>query len=126
MRIGRTILAVLLALSLAMLPMAGGFAASSNEPMASDVVVASAHECCDNEALTSDHAVASIHDCCDHESIPADHVASAGCTAKCFNCYAVVFSGVAIPSPIGGTEAHFVKKPFYSRTASPPFRPPRA
>jgi hypothetical protein len=113
MRIGRTILAFLVALSLALLPMAGAFAVPGDEPMASDVVDASAH------------------DCCDHESTPADHVmkecqASAGCTAKCFNFYALVFSGVTILSPIGGTESHFVSNPFYSHTASPPYRPPRA
>ena len=112
MRIGRTILAFLVALSLAMLPMARAFVASGDEAMASEVMVASAH------------------DCCDHQSMPADHVmkecqAAAGCTAKCFNFYAVVFSGVAIPSPIGGTESHFVSHAFHSETASPPFRPPR-
>ena len=102
MRIGRTILAFLVSLSLAMLPMAGALAVPSDEPTASEVVVASAH------------------DCCDHGSTPADHVmkecqASAGCTAKCFNFYAPVFSGVAIPSPTGGTESRFVSNPFYSR-----------
>jgi len=112
MRIGRTILAFLVALSLAMLPMAGPVAVPRDEPTVSEAVVASAH------------------DCCDHESMPADHVmkecqASAGCLAKCFNFYAVVFSGVAIPSPIGGTESRFVSHPFHSETASPPFRPPR-
>lgn len=112
MRIGRTILAFLVALSLAMLPMAGAFAVPGDEPMSSDVGVASAH------------------DCCDHESMPADRMmkdcqASAGCAAKCFNFYAVVFSGVAIPSPIGGTESRFVSNPFCSQTTSPPYRPPR-
>jgi hypothetical protein len=109
MGIGRTILAFLVTLSLAMLPMASAFAVPSDEPVASDVVAA--------------------HDCCDHESMP-DHTlnesqAAAGCTAKCFNCYAVVFSGLTIPSPIGGTESRFVSNPFYSQTASPPYRPPR-
>jgi hypothetical protein len=113
MRIGRTILAFLVALSLALLPMAGAFAVPSDEPTASDVVVASEH------------------DCCDHESMPADHMmkdcqASASCTAKCLNFYALVFSGVTIPLPIGGTESHFVSNPFHSQTASPPYRPPRA
>src|SRR5262245_37187151 len=112
MRIGRTILAFLVALSLALLPAAGAFAVPSDEPIASDVVVASAH------------------DCCDHESTPSDHMmkecqAFAGCAAKCFNVYALVFSGVTIPSPIGGTESHFVSNPFHSQTASPPYRPPR-
>jgi hypothetical protein len=112
MRIGRTILTFLLALSLAMLPIAGAFAIPSDEPTASEVVVASAHDCCDHESMPADHA---MKDC----------QAAAGCTAKCFNFYAVVFSGVAIPSPIGGTESRFVSKPFYSLTASPPYRPPR-
>src|SRR5262245_38893344 len=131
MRIGRTILAFFVAASLAMLPMAGAFAVPSDEPMVSDVVVASAHDCCDHESMGSEVVVASSHDCCDHQSIPADHMmkechASAGCAAKCFNFYALVFSGVAIPSPTGGTESHFASNPFCSQTASPPYRPPRA
>ena len=130
MRIGRIILTFLVAASLAMLPMAGAFAVPTDEPTISDVVAAPAHEGCDHQSIASDVVVASAHDCCDHESMPADHVmkecqASAGCVAKCFNFYAVVFSGVTIPSPIGGTESHFVSNPFYSQTASPPYRPPR-
>jgi hypothetical protein len=112
MRIGRTILAFLVALSLAMLPMARAFVAAGDEAMASDV------------------AVASAHDCCDHDSMPADHAmtecpASAACIAKCCNFYAVLFSEIAVPSPIGGTGSHFVSNPFYSQTGSPPYRPPR-
>ena len=107
----RTVFITLVALSVALLPVAGAVAV----PM--------------DEMTVSDEVVASAHDCCDHESMPADQMkdcqASAGCTAKCFNFYAVVFSGVAIPSPIGGTESHFVSHAFHSETASPPFRPPR-
>src|SRR5262245_40967428 len=44
MRIGRTVLAFWVAMSLAMLPLAGTFAAPSEEPMVSDVVESSAHE----------------------------------------------------------------------------------
>jgi len=128
MRSGRTILAFLVALSLAMLPMAGVFVACGDEAMASDVVVAPAHGC-DHEAIDSD-VVASTHDYCDHGSMPADHAmkecpASAACIAKCCNFYAVLFSETAVPSPIGGTESHFVNNPFYSQTGSPPYRPPR-
>jgi hypothetical protein len=129
MRIGRTILAFLVALSLAMLPMAGIFVASGDEAMASDVVVASAHGC-DNEAIDSGVVAASAHDCCDQES-PADHrmkecPASAACIAKCCNFYAVLFSEIAVLSTIAGTEAYFVSNLFYSHTDSPPYRPPRA
>jgi hypothetical protein len=130
MRIGRIILAFLVALSLTMLPIAGAFAVPSDESMTSDVVIASADHRCDHESMASDGVVASSHDCCDHQSIPADHMmkgcdASAGCTAKCFSFVALVFSGVAIPPPTGGTESSFVRNPFYSQTASPPYRPPR-
>jgi hypothetical protein len=130
MRIGRTILAFLVATSLAMLPMAGAFAVPSDEPTISDVA-APAHEGCDHQSIASEVVVASAHDCCDHASIPADHMmkecqASAGCIAKCLNFYALVFSGVAISWPTGGTESHFVSNPFHSQTGSPPYRPPRA
>jgi hypothetical protein len=131
MRIGRTLLAFLVALSLALLPMAGAFALPSDEPTGSDAVVTSDHDHCDHASLGSEVMVASAHDCCDHQSIPADHMmkdcnASAGCAAKCFSVVALVFSGVAISSPSDGTESHFISKPFYSQTASPPYRPPRA
>jgi hypothetical protein len=130
MRIGRTILAYLVATSLAMLPMAGAFVVPSDETIISDVVAGTAHEGCDHQSIASEEVVvASAHDCCD-QSVPADHLmkgcdASAGCTAKCFSFVALVFSGVAVPSPVGGTGSHFVSKPFYSQTASPPYRPPR-
>ena len=129
MRIGRTILAFLVALSLALLPMAGAFAVPSDEALLSDVVVTSAHDPCDHELIASEDIGASAHDCCDH-AMPADHVmkdcqASAGCTAKCFSFVALVFAGVAIPLPICGTESAFVSNSFYSQTASPPYRPPR-
>jgi hypothetical protein len=129
MRIGRTILAFWVALSLAMLPMARAFVGSADEAMASDVVAASAHDC-EHGAKTSDVVVASAHECCDHAAMPADQAmkgcpTSADCIAKCFTFYAVLFSEEAIPSPIGGTESNFVSNPCYSQTASPPYRPPR-
>jgi hypothetical protein len=131
MRIGRTILAFLVALSLAMLPLARAFVASGDEAIASEVMVASAHEGCDHEVMASDGVVVSAHECRDHEAMPANDgmkgcQASADCIAKCSSFYAVLFSEEAFLSAIGETEAHFVKKSFYSRTASPPFRPPRA
>jgi hypothetical protein len=131
MRIGRTTLAVWLALSLAMLPMARAFVAPGKEAMASEVVAASAQDGCEHEVMASDVVVALAHECCDHEVMPANDgmkgcLASADCIAKCSSFYAVLFSEEAFLSAIGETEAQFVKKSFYSRTASPPFRPPRA
>lgn len=112
MRIARAILTFVVALSLSMAPLAGAFAVPKDEPAVSDMVVASAHDCCDHESMPADHA---MKDC----------QAAAGCTAKCFNFYALVFSGVAVPPPSGGMESRFVSHPFHSETASPPFRPPR-
>src|SRR5205823_15011499 len=88
MRIGRTTLAFLVALSQAMLPMAGAFAVPTDEPMVSDGVAAPAHEDCDHQSIASEVVVASAHDCCDHGSMAPDHImnechASAGCTAGC-------------------------------------------
>lgn len=133
MCIGRTILAFLVALSLAMLPMARAFVAAGDEAMASEAVAseevdASAHHDCDHEAMPSDVVVSSAHECCHHDAMPSEMKGcplSADCIAKCFNFYAVLFSKEAIPSAIGGMEPHFVSNPFYSQTASPPYRPPR-
>jgi hypothetical protein len=128
MRIARTILAFLMALSLAMLPMARSFVGSADEAMAADVVVASEHDC-EHGAKTSDPVVASAHECCDHAAT-ADQamkgcLPSADCIAKCLSFYAVLFSEEAIPSSIGGTESNFVSNPCYSQIGSPPYRPPR-
>jgi hypothetical protein len=130
MRVGRTILAFCVAMSLAMLPLAGTFAAASDEPMVSDVTESSVQEHCHHESMASEVVIASAHDCCDHTSMPADHMmkechGAAGCTAKCFSVVALMFSGAAIPLPTGGTESHFVSNPFHSLTTSPPYRPPR-
>jgi hypothetical protein len=130
MHIGRTILVFLVAVSVVMLPTAGAFALPGDEPTVSDAVIASADHRCDHESMASEVVAASSHDCCDHQSIPADHMmkecnASAGCAAKCFSVVALLFSGVAIALPTGGTASPFVSNPFYSQTASPPYRPPR-
>jgi hypothetical protein len=130
MRLGRAILAGLVAVSVAMLPIAGAFAVSGDEPVISDDVMASGQAPCQHESMASETSVASAHDCCHHDSIPTNDVmkdcyGSAGCTAKCFSVVALVFSNVAIPLPTGGTQSHFVTNPFHSQTASPPYRPPR-
>ena len=112
MQISRTILACLVALSLAMLPIAGAFAVQKDEAATSELVVASAHDCCDHEGMPADHA---MKDC----------QAAAGCFGKCFNFCAVTISSATIQPPIGGMEFVFVSKTFVSPTGAPPFRPPR-
>jgi len=112
MRIGRTILAFSIALSLAMLPIAGAFAVQKDEITASELVVASAHDCCDHDGMPAGHPMKECQ-------------AAAGCFAKCFNFCAVVFPSATIHPPIGGIESKFATKIFRSQTGNPPFRPPR-
>lgn len=111
MRVGRTIAAFLVALSLAMLPLSHAVAMASDE-------TGTAHE-----------IVASQHHHCDHDQMPIngmkDIQASADCAAKCSNVYAVVVFSAMIPPPPGGMESSFISNPFDSRPASPPYRPPR-
>jgi hypothetical protein len=112
MRVGRTILALLVALSLALLPLSRPFAMASDETTAATEAVASQDHHCDHDGMPGDRG---MKDC----------QASADCAAKCANAYAVVFSGVMIPAPIGGMESSFISNPFHSLPASPPYRPPR-
>jgi hypothetical protein len=116
MRIGRIILTCLVALSLSMAPLAGAFAMSQDEPAvpeASEVVVASAHDCCDPADMPA-------------SPMTTECQASAGCLAKCFGLYALELSGPTLPPPTGGTKSYSASDPVYARAASAPFRPPRA
>lgn len=112
MRIGRAILAFLVALSLAALPMAGAFAVQKDDVAPAEMQMASSHECCDDEGMPAGPAMKECQ-------------ASAGCVAKCFNVFAAVFSSSSILPPTGGTASPFASDPFVSQTSSPPFRPPR-
>src|SRR5438876_484455 len=102
MRIGRTILAFLLALSVATLPMAGAFAVPKDEVTASDEVVASTHDCCDHEDMPADHVMKECH-------------ASAGCASKCFSLYDPMFSSPLIHPPVTGAEPSFATETFRSQ-----------
>jgi hypothetical protein len=112
MRGARTILAFLVTLSLAMLPLSHAFAMASDETTAANEVVGSQYHHCDHDQMPIDHGMKGIQ-------------ASADCAAKCSNIYAVVVFSAVIPPPLGGMESSFVSSPFDSRPASPPYRPPR-
>jgi hypothetical protein len=112
MRIGRTILALLVAVSLAMVPIVGAFSMPNEQVPASEPAITSAHHCCD-EDTPADHA---MKDC----------QAAAGCFAKCFTFYAVEISSPMIHPATGGKESIFADQAVLSPAGSPPFRPPRA
>jgi hypothetical protein len=112
MSIGRTILAFLVTVSLALVPIIGAFSMPSDQLTASEPVITSAHHCCD-------------------EDTPADHTmkdcqAAAGCFAKCFNFYAEEISGPMIQPANGGKESVFADQAVLSPAGNPPFRPPRS
>src|SRR5215472_3423310 len=112
MAFARTILAMLIALSLALLPAAAGAAFTLK---AQDATEMSAAE--------------PMHDCCPPKANPCDKTTDdcgsmAACAMKCFG-----YSGDASPLVYLPTHADavplFESGDFHSQTGSPPFRPPR-
>src|SRR5260370_12732167 len=94
----RSVIALVVALSVAMLPAAGGIAAPEEIPSASELAT-------------------SAHDCCDHDGMPADNVmkdcqAAAGCAAKCFSVCGMVVSSPLSHPQVTGAEPFFETKTF--------------
>lgn len=119
LRIGRTIVAVLISLAVATLPAATGFAAH----------VATA---------TETSAAKAVPDCNHHQhhhSAPSDNTQKtagdcacmAACALTCFSFTAPGFSGITF-SPPASAALKLVRAStnVSSRTGSPPFRPPRS
>jgi hypothetical protein len=115
-RIGRTVFVVLVALSVATLPTAQGFAAA----------VTTATEMSVSNAMP---------DCAHRHNVPSDKTQKttdngacmAACAVACFGFTAIGYSGIAFQLPIG-TTLNFVRTSdnISSRLGSLPFRPPRA
>jgi hypothetical protein len=111
MKVARTILALLIALSVALLPGVGG---ASSAMKASD---------------TTTEAVMEDMDCCPPKSNPCDKAmdgctSMATCALKCFSF--TQGSSVSLSYPIGvaGNMPLPFASAFHSQTSSPPFRPP--
>jgi hypothetical protein len=114
MRIARTILAIVIALSVAMLPAAGGFAAGSYTMEVS--------------------AFKAIPDCGRQHHAPIDKTqkrtnncaSMAGCALKCFNFTGVTFSAIAFSSPArAALDPIRASDDIPPRMDGLPFRPPR-
>ena len=116
MGIGRTILALLVALSVAMLPAAAGAGVSSKSPDRAGM------------SMTEDMSMPEdMHDCCPPKANPCDHCGSmATCVLKCFSLAGTSSSVIVFPSTFAKMIAPFERNPFSSQTGAPPFRPPRA
>ena len=114
MRIGRTILVLLVALSVAILPATAEamVGLGSMADAAADMSASEPMPCCPEDT--------------DHGNKGAGCASMAACALKCFNFSAVSF--VQIPfSPIpAGAISPLPRRTFVSQIGSVPFRPPRA
>ena len=112
MRLGRIIVALLLAVSVAVLPLADGAAAALKS--ANFSAAEPTHDCCD-QGSRCDETSKSVNDC----------ASMAACAVKCFN-----YAGTVLPHVVVvriGSSVHPVRDSalVVSQIGSPPFRPPR-
>jgi hypothetical protein len=113
-RIGQTILAIVVALSVAMLPAAGGFAAGSKtmEVSAPEAMP----DCGHHHHAPINKTQKSMNDC----------ASMTGCALKCFNFTGVTFSGIAFSSLTGAAlDPIRVSDDIPPQMDGLPFRPPR-
>lgn len=112
MRIGRTVLIFLIALSVAVLPTGRGAAVGLKSVDMSHVSSTDRmRDCCPDKNLPSRNA---IDDCC----------SSMACPMNCFSF--VGASSLIVPPPLlGSVTMSLVSDPVRSQKGSPPFRPPR-
>jgi len=114
MRIGRTLLAIVIALSVAMLPAASGFAAGSKTMAVS--VAEAMPDCGHHHHAPIDKTEKRTNDC----------ASMAGCALKCFNFTGITFAGIAFASPAGAAlDPIRVSDDIPARMDGLPFRPPR-
>jgi hypothetical protein len=106
MAVARILLALLVALSVAMLPAAGG-AAMVQKPAETSV----------SEPM---------HDCCPgHTDQAMDCASMAGCALKCFSFSGYVVSELGAPLMLARVLPVRASQAVHSRAVAPPFRPPR-
>jgi hypothetical protein len=117
-RIGRTIIAVLIGLSVATLPATLGFAASVATTTAMEISATQAMPDCDHHH----HAAPSNQT----KKTADDGACMAGCALTCFNFTAACFSAIVFSSPASAAlKPVQASNIFASQMGSPPFRPPR-
>jgi hypothetical protein len=113
-RLGRTILAIVLGLSVALLPATAGFAAGA----AMTDMSAAAMPDCDHQhhSAPGDTTQKTTHGCAD----------MAACALNCFNFTATACSDIVFASPASATlKPAPTADQLPARTVGAPFRPPR-
>src|SRR5262245_45600449 len=111
MAFARTILALVTALSVAVLPAAGGAVMNGKSYDAEMTAAGSTDDCCPDNR--SDKAP---HDCC----------SMATCALHCFNFVGGQSSPLIYPRNVGHGVRALKSVGFNAQIVSPPFRPPRA
>jgi hypothetical protein len=129
MRIARTILALLISLSVAILPAAGGAVALTAS--APDVAAPQALQVDAAEAASEPMAMAEpMDDCCDHGTMPCDQGKTCAsvlmCAMHCFNFTTVEAAVIIFPLTVAAKVLRPAESAVPSRIGAPPFRPPRA
>ena len=129
MRIGRTIIALLVALSVAMLPAAAaaGLTSSASEDMSTTDMSATDMP---SDMSATDMAAMDMSamegDCCPNPCDKADDCRMmATCVLKCFTFAGIAWSTITFPSSFAGLAVPCGGGPLPSHTGTPPFRPPR-
>jgi hypothetical protein len=120
MHIGRTVLILLIALSVAVLPTGNGAAIGVKSVDALGVT-----------SVDMSHMASTdrMHDCCPDKNLPSrkaidDCCSSMACPMNCFSF--VGASSLIVPPPLlGSVTMSLVSDPVRSQKGSPPFRPPR-
>jgi hypothetical protein len=120
MKVGRIILALLIALSVAVLPAASGVAVVAKSSAMSDMA-ATDHQ---------DMATMEDMDCCPHPANPSDKAMDefacmAMCALSCFAFGGADVSAITFPPHQARLIWALATNPFNAQTGSPPFRPPR-
>jgi hypothetical protein len=119
MWIGRTIFTALVALSVATLPAAIGFAAGATTAM--EISASPAMPDCDHHHHRRNAPGGKTQKSVD------DGACMAACALNCFNVMAAAFSAIAFSTPASAAlkPAH-ASNNISSQMGSPPFRPPRS
>jgi hypothetical protein len=123
MALARTILALLIAASVAVLPAAG---AAAFKLKSQDATEMSAGKSMQDEPMHDE----SMHECCPPEANPCDKAmdtcaSMATCALKCFGYSTGPSSPLSFPLTFASVMPVFESGDFHSQTGSPPFRPPR-
>ena len=121
MHVARTVLILLLALSVAVLPITGSAAASIKSAGVSDM----------SASIDAMSSSMDDMDCCPHKKLPSSEKAIDGCCSSMATCpmncfgFAGTSSLIIFPLVLGDLPFSLASNPLHSQTGSPPFRPPR-